>query len=119
MVEDDSRLDTRNPTIGIDLEDVAHVPGEIEHDGHVAALSGEGGSTAAAKKRSTKFAAHRNCSENIVVIARENDPDWNLPIVGTVGRVHRTRTIVETDIAADLNSESLGQAANVHCRRFR
>src|SRR5262249_24471597 len=57
VIEDDSGLDSRNAPLGIDLENVVHVLGEIENDGDVAALSGKRCATAAAKERGAKFTA--------------------------------------------------------------
>ncbi len=100
MIEDDSGLHARDAPLGIDLEDISHVLREIENDGDVAALSGERGAAAAAKERSTEVATNGDGRENIVGIARKNNADRNLAVVGAVGRVERAAAVVEADVPA-------------------
>jgi hypothetical protein len=107
-VEHDSGLYTGDAAAGIDFENARHVLGKIQNDGDVAALSGEGGASATAKKRRAKFAAERDGRENILGVARKNDSNRNLAVVGAIRRVEGARARVEANFAADLRAESGG-----------
>ena len=47
LIEDDAGLDAGEAGRGVEGDDPVHVFGEVEDDGYVAALAGEGGATAA------------------------------------------------------------------------
>ena len=81
MIEDDSGLHSRNSAFGIEFDDVCHVLGEIEHDGHVAALPGKRSASAAAKHRSAVLAANGDGCDYVFSIARDYDCDRDLPII--------------------------------------
>src|SRR5271154_4596812 len=65
-IEDDPGLDSRYAPRRINLDDVPHVPGEIEHYGNVAALPGERGAGAPAQYGRAIFSRQRNACDNIV-----------------------------------------------------
>jgi hypothetical protein len=69
MVEHDSGLYAGDAACGIDFEDPRHVPGEIEDDGDVAALSGQGRAAAAAEQGRTEPAAEGDRGLNVVSVA--------------------------------------------------
>ena len=100
MIEDDSGLDAGDAALGINLEDVAHVLGEVEHHGHVAALAGKGSASAAAEKRSAEFAAGRDGGEDILRVIRKNHTDGDLAVVGSVGGVERASAAIEAHFPA-------------------
>jgi hypothetical protein len=100
MIENDSRLDPRDAAVGINFEDVAHVLGEVEHDGDVAALTGEGSASTAAEERSAEFTAGGDSGENILRVVGKNYTDWELAVVGPVGGVERARAVVEAYLSA-------------------
>ena len=87
-----------------------HVLGKIEHDGDVAALSGERGAAAAAEQGRAEFAAERNGGENVIGIAGKNDADGDLAVVGAVGGVEGAAADVEANFAANILAQSFGQA---------
>ena len=108
MVKHHSRLHAGDAAGGIDLENPRHVFGKIKNNGDVAALSGKRCAAAAAEQRRTELAAEGNGCENVVGIARKDDSEGNLAIVGAVGGVESTRAAVEADSALELEAESLG-----------
>lgn len=118
MIQDDARLDAGDAACRIDLEDIGHVLRKIEDDRDVAALSGERGSSAAAKKRRAKFTAERDGGEDVVSIARENDSDGNLAVVGSVSGVEGATLIVEADIATEVFTQGFGQSQGIGERRL-
>jgi len=113
MVEYDSGLDAGDAARGIDLENLSHVPGEIEDDGDVAALSGERGSATATEQRSAEVPADGDGGFNIIGIAWENYADWDLAVIGAVSGVEGAATVVETDIPADVSSQGFVQPQGI------
>ncbi len=99
-IEDDARLDAREPPGGIDLEDPVHVLREVEHDRDVAALAGEAGAGAARQHRRAEAAARGHRRDHIVCIAGNDEPDGNLPVVRAVGGVERAAPAIEAHLAA-------------------
>ena len=116
VVENHAGLDPGNAPLGIDLHDVAHVAGEIEHQGDVAALSGERSAAAAAQERSAILARERDRGDDVVGVAGKNYADGDLAIVGSVGGVEGAAAGIETDVAAQLTPQSLFQRDHVHHR---
>ena len=110
-IEDNPRLNSCDPPRRIDLDDLGHVFREIEHHGDVAALSSQRSSTAPAKDGRTVFTSQRDGCNDIVRIARENDSDGNLAIVGSVGGIERACAVVETNVTTDVASEGGGERA--------
>jgi len=110
VVEDDARLYACDAAGGIDLEDARHVLREIEYDGDVAALAGEGGASAATKQRGGEFAAEGDCGEDVVGVVRENYADGDLTVVGAIGGVKGAGAVVEADFATNLFTQSLGES---------
>jgi hypothetical protein len=108
---------------GIDFENPRHVLREIEDDGDVAALAGERCAGATAEKRCAELAAERDRGENVIGIAREDDADGNLAVVGTIGGVEGACAAVETDVilpsAWHRGAQSFGQGLRVNLRRLR
>ena len=102
MVEYDSRLNARNAALGIKIENLRHVLGKIEHDGNIAALSGKGRPSAAAKNRYAVFAAGGDSGDYIVIVAWDNNANRNLTIVRAVGRIECAATVVESHFAGDV-----------------
>jgi len=107
VIENHPGLHTGDASLGIDLNNISHVLGEIEDDGDVAALSGERSASATAKKGSAEFAADRDGSAHIVGVVRQNHPDRDLAIVGAVGCIQGPAAVVEANFAANLRPERL------------
>jgi hypothetical protein len=113
VIEDDSGLYAGDAAGRVDFEDLRHVLGEIEDDGDVAALSGEGRASAAAEQGSVEFAAEGDGGEDVVGIVRENYPDGDLAVIGAIGSVESAGTGVKADFAANLAAQGLGQPRGV------
>jgi hypothetical protein len=109
LIQNDSRLDSRDAAFGIDLEDISHVLREVENHRDVAALSGEGGAAAATQKRSTELAADGHGGEDVVGVAGENYANGYLAVVGTIGGIEGAAAVVEFHVAADLHSQGFVQ----------
>ncbi len=104
-VEDDAGLYAGDAALGIDLEDAVHVFGEVENDGGVAALTGEGGAAAAGEERGAMVAAEGDGGEDVFFVARDDDTNGDLAVVGAVGRIESAGAVVEADFAAKVTAE--------------
>jgi hypothetical protein len=113
VIKHDSGLHAGDTSCGIDLENLCHVLGEVEHDRDVAALTGERSTTAAAKYGCVKFATERDRSENIVSVAGQNDADRDLTIVGGIGRVDRPAARIKSNFPEDLAAQSFREPEGV------
>ena len=100
VIEDDARLDPCSAVKRINLEDPSHVLREIDHNGDIAALSGERRPSTPTEQGRAMLAANRNCSNYVVIIARQNNSDWNLAIIRTIGGVEGAAAVIETNVAA-------------------
>ena len=100
-IQHDAGLNPRDATNRIDLQDPVHVLGEVENDRHVAALTGKAGPCASRQHRSAVRATHRHRGNDVVGITRNDEPDWNLTVVRTVGRVQGTAAAIEADLTAN------------------
>jgi hypothetical protein len=113
VIQDYSGLDSGDPVVGIDLENLSHVLCEVENNRDVAALSGEGGAAAATQQRSAEFAADGDGGEDVIGVAREDYADWNLAVVRTIGRVEGAAAVVELHVAADVSSQGFVQPQGI------
>ena len=111
VVENHSGLHPGGAPLGIDLHDVTHVAGEIEHQGDVAALPGERSSAAAAEERSAVLARERDGGDDVIGVTGKNHADRDLAIVGAVGGVESAAAGIETDVAADVRRKACSSAA--------
>ena len=111
VVEDDARLHPGGPGERVDLQDPRHVPPGVEHDGDVARLAGQARPRTAGQDRRVVVGAHAQGSHYVLVVEREDDPEWHLPIVGGVGGVDGPGGAVEADLAADRGPERRLQLA--------
>jgi hypothetical protein len=100
VIEDQARLDTGEPPFAVDLDDLVHVLGEIEHDRLVAGLAGQARTGAACEHGCAVIAADRERRDDIVGVARNHDTDRQLPVVRRIGRIERAATLAEAHLAA-------------------
>ena len=114
-VEHGARLDASEPAFFIELDHPIHVLRHIDDDGHIAALAGEAGSTAAREHRGAVLAAQTQRFHHLVGIARQHHADGHLAIVGCVGRVQRAAALVEPDLAAQASPKIVGERSHVRC----
>jgi hypothetical protein len=101
-IQDRARLDPRNMRYRIDFQNPVHVLREIQNNRHVAALTREAGAGSPRQYRRSISAALRYGCDHIIVISRNDEPDRNLSIVRSIGRVQRATASVEADLAANL-----------------
>ncbi len=94
-----ARLNDSQPPRGIDTLNRVHVFGEVEHQGGVAGLTGKARASAAREHRHRVLARQRQRIEDVALVARDDDPERDAPIVRRVGRVDRLRGGVEAHLA--------------------
>ena len=93
----------------INLEHAVHVLREIDDHRHVAALTGQARSTATACDGRAEFAAKFNRGYDIILIARNDDTNWDLAVVGTVCGIKCARAVIEARFAMKRARELGGQ----------
>ncbi len=118
MVENDSGLNPRGSALRIKRKNFRHIFGEIEHDGHIAALPGKRSSSTAAKDRRTVLPRDRHRGDHIVRVAGNDHSDRNLAVVGAVGSVEGAAAVVEANFAAEMAAQSRFQGFSVKMRMF-
>jgi hypothetical protein len=84
---------------GIQLDDLVHVLGKVQHDGDIAALSGQAGSGSSRKDRSAVFPARGHRRDHVFGMTRDNQPDRNLTIVRAVRGIQGAAAAIETYFA--------------------
>jgi hypothetical protein len=72
----------------------------VDHHRDVAALSGEARSAAARQDGNVVVAADLDGRDHVIGVARNDDADRDLPVVGGVRRVQRAVAGREQDLAA-------------------
>jgi hypothetical protein len=117
-IKNHTGLNPRNPSSWIDLDNVVHVAREIEHQSYVAALSGERGSATTTEERRAELTGYRHGGNDIVEIAGKDYSDGNLAIIGPIGRIESTASLVETYVTAHVPAQSGGKAAGIHSGGF-
>src|SRR5262249_49105667 len=105
MVENDAWLDAGDALLGVNLQNLRHVLGEVEHDGDIAALARERGASAAAKHRGAVLAAGGDGSNDVVVVSRNYDANWDLAIIRAVGGVECAAAVIKPDFTADVSTQ--------------
>jgi len=84
---------------------------KIEEDCHVAALTREAGPAAAREDRRTKFSTERQSFLDVLGVARNDDTNRRLPIIGAVGCVEGSAAAIKADLTLDF-------APEFRCERF-
>ena len=64
-------------------------------------------------------AAEGNGGEDIFFVARNDDADWDLAVIGAVGSVESAATGVEADFSAEMAAESGFKRGGVELRGMR
>ena len=100
-IEHDAGLHARHLRRRIERDDAVQVLRKVHDDRNVTALAGEAGACAARHDRGGHFAARRHRRYHVGFVERDHQSDRHLPIVGRVGRIQRTRAVVEAHLAAD------------------
>src|SRR5213594_5117044 len=100
-IADDTWLNPRVLSGRIHLENPVHVLRVVKHNGNIAALPRKAGSCATRQDRRAELTAGGHGSNHVVVVAWKYYADRRLAVVRAVGGVHRARTGVEPDFAAE------------------
>ncbi len=100
-VTHNARLYASRFPAGIELQNVVHVFREIQDNSHVAALARQAGSRAAGQHGSAVAPAGRHGCDHVFGIARNDETDGHLAIVGAIRRVQRAASAIEADFAPD------------------
>src|SRR6266581_9581313 len=87
IIENHPRLHLGALLFRIKLQNFGHVLGKIQHYGDVAALPCQAGAAPAAEYRSSLLAAGGDSCDYVVFIARDNNPNRELPVVRSIGGV--------------------------------
>ena len=99
-IENDPRLNPREFPGGVQLENPVHRLGEIQHDGDVAALSGQTRPGAARQDGRVELAARGDSRNYVFCITRDDEADRNLTVVGPIRRVETAAAAIESDLAS-------------------
>jgi len=65
------------------------------------------------------FAAESDSGQDIFFVARNDDANRDLPVVGPVGRVQGAATRIEADFAAEMAAKSSLKCEGVEMHRWR
>ena len=101
-VEDCAGLDPSVLVVRVERDDAIQIFCAVEHDGDVAALAGEAGSTSPSENWRAVAAADGYRVHDIFGGFWNHDADRNLPVVGAIGGVEGAGTSVEADFAFDI-----------------
>ena len=112
-IEDAARLH-RRPLVGrVDVEDIAHVLGEVHHHRDVAALAGQACATTATEDRRAVATCRRDRFDHVFLVPRNDDADGHLAVIRRVRRIERTAAVIEAYLAAELAPQVRLQARGI------
>src|SRR5256886_12438210 len=118
IVKDYAGLHPSDAARWIDLQNLRHVLGEIQHDGNIAALPGKRSSTAAAEDGRAEFPRQRDSRDHIISVAGQHDSDRHLTIIRPVSGVERAAARVEAHFAATMPAESRCSPSRIYLSTF-
>src|SRR5262249_6063791 len=118
-IENAAGLDARPPLLGIHLEHTMDILRPVDHHPDVAALASEARAAAARDQRRAVTLTHGDGFNGVVDAPRHDHADGNLAIVGSVGRIERTRAVVEPNFTANLRAQIGFEPANVDAEADR
>src|SRR5205823_2042894 len=87
VVENQSGLHAGPAPVEIELDDVVHVAGKVDDDGHIRRLAGQAGVCAHRQHRRAVGTTYRHGCHDVVGVEREHGADRDLAVVGAAGRV--------------------------------
>src|SRR5438876_7626672 len=118
MVENYTGLHPSDAARWIDLQNLRHVLGEIQHDSNIAALPGKRSSAAAAEDGRAEFPRQRNSRDHIIGIAGQHDSDRYLAIVRSVSGIKRAAARVEAHFAAKMPAQCRFEPSRIYLSSF-
>jgi len=101
VVEDQPRLDAREAALGVDLQQVVEVLGEVDHHGDVGRLARESRAAAPREERRAVFAAEPHRLDDVRDRAGNDDADRQLAVVRAGRGVERPVARGEPHLAFD------------------
>jgi hypothetical protein len=104
-IENDSGLHASDAARRVDLENAIHVLRKIEDDGGIATLPRQRCAATTRQKRSVLLATKCYRGENIFLVARNYNSDWNLTIVRAIGGIQGAAAGIKTNLAAQVAAE--------------
>src|SRR5258706_2321989 len=84
MVQDDPRLYHSGPVGGVELENAVEVLREVQNNRYIAALAGQAGAGPAGQYGSIVTAGDFEGIKDIRFVFRENHPNRDLAVIGSV-----------------------------------
>src|SRR5256712_12593508 len=114
IVKDYAGLHPSDAALCIDLQNLRHVLGEIQHDSNIAALTGKRSSAAAAEDGRAEFPRQRNSRDYIISVAGQHDSDWHLTIIRPVSGVERAAARVEAHFAAKMPAQCRFEPSRIY-----
>ncbi len=99
VVEHHSGLDLGGPAFRVDLDDARHVAAHVDHDGLVAGLPGQACTCTASQQGSPRFRSYPGDRPDVFMVAREDDAERDLAVVGRIARVGGAVGAVEAHLS--------------------
>jgi hypothetical protein len=113
VVVDDTGLDACPTLFGVDLDDVAHVLGEIDDDGVVGGLACEAGAATARHDGHAEFFGGTDNGLDVIGVAGDGDADGDHLVHGGVGGVQESVVAVHADLTGDLAAQAFCDGADL------
>src|SRR5207249_9349373 len=95
-VQNDPRLNSREPRSSVELKDLVHILCEIQYHRDIAALASQACPRPSGKNGSAVLPARRHCCDHICVIAGHHHADGNLSVIRPVRGVKRSAAAIES-----------------------
>src|ERR1017187_8156491 len=105
IIEDYAGLHSRNFSNGIDLDYLVKIFREIHYDSDIAALTRNARPGASAEDWRAMLASRSDGCDYIVDCSRNNNANWNLPVIRCVRSIQRSRTIIEAHLGISAASK--------------
>lgn len=128
IIEHEPRLHASRSCLDIDVDQPMHILRTIQHNGVIAALSGQACPATSREDRCVIRSGSGNGPQNVVSMAGNHHPNRHLPIIGCVRRIEGTTAFIKPDfslyvfskrVSQPLHINATGQALPHRCTRFR
>jgi hypothetical protein len=118
VVQHDARFDARGPRLGIDVDDLAHVAREVDHQRRPDGLPGQCRAAAAREHRHVEALAGPEGGLHVGARPGQEHGDGRDLVHARVGGVKRARHLVGAQVAFDALGERVGEVAVVRGQRL-
>ena len=113
LVQDDARLGPHPTLLGVHLDDVSHVLGEVDDYGAADGLPGQAGASAPRQHREPVAARLLHDGDDVVGRPRYHDADGLHLVYAGVGAVQHARHLVEAHLARHASLQVFDQGPYV------